>query len=124
MPPKRILLVDDSSTVLSLEKLMLRDSGYELHTARDGAEVPEQVNRCPPDLILLDVVMPKVNGIECCRRLKADAATQRIPVIMVTTKGNQAIVSDAFAAGCDDFVTKPIDKVELLDKIRTHIGSG
>ena len=119
---KRILMVDDSPTVLSFEKLMFRNLDYELMTAADGAQALEVARSAtPPDLILLDVVMPNVDGLECCRRLKGDEGTKRIPIIMVTTKGDQNMITEAYAAGCDDFITKPIARAELLQKVRGHL---
>jgi PleD family two-component response regulator len=70
---------------------------------------------------LLDVVMPKIDGLECCRTLKSDEATKRIPIIMVTTKGDPSMITEAYAAGCDDFITKPIARAELLQKVRGHL---
>jgi CheY-like chemotaxis protein len=118
---KRILMVDDSTTVLSFEKLMFRNLDYELVTASNGAEALEVAQKTPPDLILLDVVMPQMDGLECCRRLKGDESTRAIPIIMVTTKGDQSMITEAYAAGCDDFITKPIARVELLEKVRGHL---
>jgi DNA-binding response OmpR family regulator len=121
MTDSTILMVDDSATVLTFERMMLREEGYQLKTASNGRLALDAIKQGPPDLILLDIVMPEMDGVECCKRLKADAATKHIPVIMVTTKGNQTMVTAAYAAGCDDFITKPIDKVELLHKIRGHL---
>ncbi len=119
---KRILMVDDSTTVLSFEKLMFRNLDYELVTASNGAEALEVAHKAPaPDLILLDVVMPPMDGLECCRRLKRNESTRAIPIIMVTTKGDQSMITEAYAAGCDDFITKPIARVELLEKVRGHL---
>lgn len=122
MDTRRILLVDDSSTVLTFERLMLRDEGFELHTARDGSEALAAVQREHFDLVLLDIVMPNINGLECCRQLKHDEQTRAVPVIIVTTKGDQGMVADAYKAGCDDFITKPIDRLELLEKVRKFVG--
>lgn len=118
---KRILMVDDSATVLSFEKLMFRNEGYELVTASNGVEALKVVRETPPDLILLDVVMPQMDGLQCCRALKKDEVTKAIPVIMVTTKGDQAMITEAYAAGCDDFITKPIARSELLQKVKGHL---
>ncbi len=115
-------MVDDSPTVLSFERLMFRYTDYQLLTATDGAEAITAARRSPPpDLILLDVVMPNVDGLQCCRTLKGDEATKRIPIIMVTTKGDQSMITEAYAAGCDDFITKPIGRTELLQKVRGHL---
>lgn len=119
---KRILMVDDSTTVLSFEKLMFRNMDYELVTASNGAEALDVAQKTPyPDLILLDVVMPQMDGLECCRRLKGNETTRGIPIIMVTTKGDQSMITEAYAAGCDDFITKPIARIELLEKVRGHL---
>ena len=123
MDPVKILLVDDSLTVLALERLLLRDEHVELSTASNGRQALEVARRTQPDLILLDVVMPEMDGIECCRQLRASPATRAIKIIMVTTKGNPAMVEAAYKAGCNDFVTKPIDKLDLLTKIQRTLGA-
>jgi CheY-like chemotaxis protein len=119
---KTILLVDDSETVLLFERTMLRGIGVELTTASNGAKALEAVQANRPDLILLDIMMPELDGVETCRRLKADALTAGIPIVIVTTKGEAAMMERAFQAGCDDFITKPLDKLELLAKVRTYLG--
>lgn len=119
---KRILMVDDSTTVLSFEKLMFRGMDYELVTAANGNEALKVAHGdSRPDIILMDVVMPGMDGLTCCRHLKNDVSTKAIPVIMVTTKGDEAMVAEAYAAGCDDFITKPIARVELLEKVQSHL---
>lgn len=117
----KILMVDDSSTVLTFEAMVLRPEGYELSTAGNGRLALEAIAAAKPDLILMDVMMPEMDGVQCCKQIKSDAASKHIPVIMVTTKGNQPMVTAAYAAGCDDFVTKPIDKTELLHKIKGQL---
>ena len=89
----KILIVDDSQTVITFQKMMLREEGYELVTATNGKDALETVKRSPPDLVLMDVMMPQMNGVDCCKHLKTDAATKTIPVIMVTTKGDQTMVT-------------------------------
>lgn len=124
MAVKRVLLVDDSATVISLEKMVLRDENCEIFTAANGVLAIEAAIRERPDIILLDIVMPVMDGIECVKRLKSSHITGHIPVIMVTTKGNATMVSQAYEGGCDDFITKPIDKVELLQKLRRYWDAG
>lgn len=119
---KKILLVDDTETVLMFEKMMLTGSGYNLATARDGMDALDAVDRDRPDLILLDIMMPRLNGIDTCRRLKENPTTKAIPVVMVTTKGEANMVEQAFDAGCNDFITKPVEKIELLSKVKTFLG--
>jgi CheY-like chemotaxis protein len=116
---KRVLLVDDSETVIQFEKMILRGMGFDIATAKNGKLALQQIATQKPDLILLDLMMPDMDGIETLRHLKEMPEAQGIPVIVVTTKGDPELVKQAFEAGCDDYVTKPIDKTELLTKIKT-----
>lgn len=118
---KRILIVEDTKTIVMVEKLMLAGQDYEIDTAGNGVEGLEKVRSLKPDLVLLDIMMPEMDGIEMCRRLKSDPETRTIPVIMVTTKGEPDKVEQAFVAGCEDYVTKPIDKFELTSKVSKHL---
>ena len=77
----------------------------------------EKIAKAKPDLVLLDVMMPRMDGIECCSMIKNDPSTKDVKVVMVTTKSEYAKVKEAFAAGCDDYVTKPINKDELVTKV-------
>jgi len=120
---KKILLVDDIESVRMLIKLILKNVSYDIEEAKDGLEAYSKcTNGSLPDLILMDILMPKMDGIECCRRLKKSAATKSIPIIMVTTRGENENIQNAFAAGCNDYITKPISKIELITKIRQLIG--
>ncbi len=114
---KQILLVVDTMTVIMVEKMMLSGHGFEITTATNGVEGLQKAHENPPDLILLDIMMPEIDGIEICRQLKSDPETENIPVIIVTAKGEPKKVEEAFLAGCSDYITKPIDKIELLEKI-------
>ncbi|HEU4521562.1 MAG TPA: response regulator [Thermoanaerobaculia bacterium] len=122
MTAKKILLVDDSSTILTLERMILSKYGYELFTARDGQEAVRKAHSEQPDLILMDVVMPTMNGLEAVRSLHESEETRAIPVIMVTTRGEAANVESAFTFGCSDYVTKPINSMDLVAKIRSCLG--
>ncbi len=122
MERKKILLVDDSSTVLLMERMILSKSQYEVVEARDGQEGVEKALAEKPDLILMDVVMPRLNGFEAVRRLREEEATRSIPVIMVTTRGELESVESGYASGCSEYVTKPIDGLELLTKVRSCLG--
>ncbi len=119
--PRRILLVDDTETILIYTRLMLLDEDAEIVFARDGLEALTSAAQCLPDLILLDIQMPRLDGVETCRRLKGDPRTGGVPVVMLTTKGNAERVEAAFGAGCDDFLTKPFAKLDLLAKVRRYI---
>ena len=117
--PKKILLVDDSATALMWERMILKSEPYALLTATDGAEAVETATRELPDLILMDVVMPRMNGFEACQALRAAPATRKVPIIMVTTRSEVQNVEAGFRSGCTDYITKPIDRLELLAKVRS-----
>jgi DNA-binding response OmpR family regulator len=121
MPRKKILLVDDSSTVLLLHRMMLAHCDYELLTARDGQEALDKATTERPDLIFLDVVMPRLDGFQTCRLLRARAETKDVPIILVTTRGEPHCVREGFESGCTDYITKPFDGEELLAKVRGHL---
>jgi CheY-like chemotaxis protein len=118
---KKILLVDDSNTVLMMERMMLRDGGYDVVTAKNGAEAVKQAEREKPDLILLDVVMPEMNGFEACKRIRALPDTRSTPIIMVTTRSEQTNVEAGFASGCNAYITKPFNSLDLLAKLRSYL---
>jgi CheY-like chemotaxis protein len=119
---KKILLVDDSSTALLLAQMMLQGGSYVLITARDGLEAIDKALTERPDLILMDVIMPKLNGFEACRLLRRHEETRTTPIIMVTTRGEKHSLDEGFACGCSDYVVKPLDVNELLSKVRWHLG--
>jgi CheY-like chemotaxis protein len=119
---KKILVVDDSKTTLFMESVMLRKGPYDLVMAMNGQEALNKAMEERPDLILMDVVMPKMTGFEACRALRARPETKGIPVILVTTRGEQENIEAGFASGCNDYVTKPIHGPELLSKVRNLIG--
>ena len=114
-----ILIVDDEPAMREAMGALLEEEGYALAFAGNGAEALTQAARIIPDLILMDVVMPELNGIEACRRLRADPLLAQVPVIMVTVEGDRASRLAAIEAGADDFVAKPVDIVELLARVRT-----
>ncbi len=115
----RILVVDDVTANLKLLRTHLSGQGYEVVSAQSGREALEAVNRELPDLVLLDVVMPDMDGFEVCRRLKASTATDFVPVIMVTALDEVEYKVRGMEAGADDFVTKPFNKVELLVRVKS-----
>jgi DNA-binding response OmpR family regulator len=117
--PKKILLVDDSATALMWERMILKTEPYALFTASDGVQAVATARRELPDLILMDVVMPNMDGFEACQALRASAATRNVPIIMVTTRGEAKNVEEGFRSGCTDYITKPIDRLELLAKVRS-----
>src|SRR3974377_1329336 len=104
MSRKKILLVDDAETILMMERMILNKAGYELITAKDGQEAVTKASAERPDLILMDVVMPKMNGFEACKQLRSQDATKAIPIIMVTTRGEAESVESGFQSGCSDSI--------------------
>lgn len=114
-----ILLVDDNVQNLELIQAYLEALPCSLHLAHDGVEAMEQVARCRPDLVLLDVMMPRMSGFEVCRRIKSNPETRHTLVIMVTALNEVADYERAVESGTDDFLSKPVNKLELLTRIRS-----
>jgi DNA-binding response OmpR family regulator len=122
MAPRKILLVDDSETVLLMERMILKQEPYQLITAKNGMEGVEKALEIKPDLILMDVVMPKMNGFEAVRWLRQRDATRSVPIVMVTTQAEAESMEAGYESGCSDYITKPIDSTELLTKVRSILG--
>lgn len=123
MRNKKILLVDDSRTSLFMEQMILRQGPYDLLTAQDGEAGVREALAHRPDLILMDVVMPRMNGFEALRALRARPETRKTPVILVTTRGEPANVEEGWESGCSEYLTKPIDPEELLAKVKGCLGA-
>lgn len=124
LPPKTVLVADDEPANIDLIRMMLETAGLEVRlvTATDGGEALLRVRDALPDLILMDLKMPVVDGWEATRRLKGDPATSAIPVIALTAQAMPGDREQALAAGCDDYVTKPIDVRALLTLLRKRLG--
>jgi DNA-binding response OmpR family regulator len=122
MKKPKILLVDDADTILLMEKMILMKESYDIITAKDGREAVSKAEKEQPDLILMDVMMPHMNGFEACQEIRKNTATQGIPIIMVTTRGEPENVQKGYECGCNDYITKPINRAELLAKIQNFIG--
>ena len=117
MPMSRILLVDDSPSVTFMVKRMLVEGGYEVMTATDGEGALRLAIQEQPSLILLDVILPKLNGFEVCRQLKATPQTAHIPVVMITSKTKDKDRRWGIEQGADDYITKPFDSRDLLSVV-------
>lgn len=115
----RILIVDDNADTVELLKKRLRSEGYDTAEAFDGEECLTQVTACNPDLIVLDIMMPKINGYEVCQRLKADENTRYIPVLMLTAKSEVEDKIKGLDIGADDYIAKPFDYKELSARVRS-----
>lgn len=116
-----VLVVDDNIQNLELLQVYLEDVDCQTIPARDGPEALEIIAKDPPDLILLDVMMPKMSGFEVCKRIKNDPKTSDIPVIMVTALNEFGDIERAIDSGTDDFLSKPVNKLELLTRIKTML---
>ena len=115
--PARILIADDTPQAAELLEAFLAETDYEVRVASDGEQTLRQVAEWQPDLILLDVMMPRISGFEVCKRLRANPATHRIAILMITALDQHSDVERAVEAGTDDFLSKPITKAELLRRI-------
>jgi CheY-like chemotaxis protein len=123
LSPPRILIADDNPQGVELLEAYLAGGDYDLRTAADGEETLRQVRQWQPDLILLDIMMPKISGFEVCKQLRADPATRDIAVLMITALDQPSDIERAVEAGTDDFVSKPIDKSVLLLRVRCLLRS-
>ncbi len=117
----RILVVDDQEDNVSLLSDLLACHGYEVQTARSGEEALEAVDRAAPDLVLLDVVMPGLSGLDVLRRLRADARFAMLPIVLVTALDPDVERINGLESGADDFITKPINGAELLARVRSLV---
>lgn len=117
--PSKILIADDNQQNCELIDAYLADEGYEILIASDGQETLDRVAEQHPDLILLDIMMPKLSGYEVCQTLRQSAETHDILILMVTALNEPGDIEKAVRAGCDDFLTKPVNRLELLTRVRS-----
>ncbi len=119
----KILIVDDEpNIVLSLEFLM-KQAGYHVRTASDGAAALQALADEPADLILLDVMMPRKNGYEVCQSIREDPALKSMKIVMLTAKGREVEREKGLALGADDYVTKPFATLEIVEKVKSMLAS-
>jgi len=114
-----ILIVDDNEQNLELLQAYLEDIGCTVRTAADGLAAMKRIDEERPDLVVLDVMMPRMSGFQVCAKIKGDAETREIPVVMVTALNETSDVERAVESGADDFLTKPVLKIELLTRVRS-----
>lgn len=117
-----VLVVDDDEDIRDVVSLRLGVAGHEVVTADDGEDGLRQARECLPDLILLDIQMPRLNGIDVCRRLKADPDLAGIAVVLLTARGQEADVDRGFEAGAQDYIVKPFSLRELQTRVERFVG--
>lgn len=119
---KPILLVDNNPDTLKILTVILQGEGYAIDTAVDGEAALTRISEAPPQMILLDIMLPKLNGIDVCRKLKKDTATRHIPVIIMTAKSNDEAKMGVVSAGADSYLLKPFDPVDLVKQVKKFFG--
>jgi len=119
--PKKILIVDDSGTSLLMARMALAQEPYELATATDGVEALAMASASRPDLVLLDIVMPRMDGFEACRQLRARPEMEATPILIVTTRGEESYIEEGYQCGCTDYICKPINPLELVAKVKSYL---
>ena len=117
MPGHTVLVVDDDPVIQKLLQVNFQMEGYEVVLAGDGVEAIEKAREVHPDLIVLDVMMPRMNGLEAAEKLKADSATSAIPIIILSAKAQEVDVKAGKATGVEEYMTKPFDPLELLARV-------
>ena len=122
MAKGRILVVDDEIYIVHILDFSLGMEGYEVLTALDGEQAVEKARAEKPDLIVLDIMMPKLDGYETCKRLKADPETKDVPVILLSAKGRNVDQKVGFEVGADDYITKPFSPRKLVERINAILG--
>ena len=125
----RILIADDNQQNRELLEAYLADEGHEIRMAIDGRDTLDKMSEDLPDLVLLDIMMPRLSGYEVCQQIKQDKAMRDVPVLMVTALKEMGDIEKAVAAGADDFLTKPVHRLELTTGVRSlllvrHLSTG
>ncbi|MDX1977640.1 MAG: response regulator [Pseudanabaenaceae cyanobacterium bins.68] len=113
-----VLVVEDSPPQRAMISDLLRESGLEVFTANDGIEALEQIQKTRPDVVVMDVVMPRMNGYELCRKLKKDKATESLPIVMCSTKGEDFDRHWGFKQGANAYISKPFQPQELVGTVK------
>ena len=118
MANERILIVDDEEDVIELVRYHLDKNGYKVDTAASGEEALSEARKKSPDLIILDLMLPGIDGLEVCKKLKSDLKTEPIPIIMLTAKGEESDIVTGLELGAEDYLTKPFSPKVLIARIR------
>lgn len=118
---KKILIVEDEESLLKLESILLTSKGYEVLGVGDGQAALDVIAKIKPDLVLLDIMLPEIDGFEVCRRIKADEATRHIPVVMLTAKKSREDMARGEQVGADWYITKPFKSAMVIETIQRFI---
>lgn len=118
MAKNRILIVEDEESLLKLESILLSSKGYNVTGVMDGKSALEEVRINRPDLVILDIMLPEMDGFEVCRQIKENPETRHIPVVMLTAKKNSQDFARGRQVGCDEYITKPFKSSKVLDVIQ------
>ena len=121
---KRVLIVDDEPNILMSVEFLMRREGYQVATAADGQEAIDLLGEFRPDLMILDVMMPRKNGFEVCAEVRADARLSAMPILMLTAKGREAEMKKGLSLGADAYITKPFSTHELVLKVNELLSRG
>jgi len=119
--PSTVLIVDDEPAILDLARMILEDGGFSVVTAKDGMQALREAEEHRPDLVLLDLVMPGISGVETCKALKSRAATRRVPVVMFTVLGAESDRKRAENVHCDGYLVKPFTPEALLTEVQKYV---
>ena len=120
---KRVLIVDDEKNIVVSLEFLLEQAGYQYEIARDGREAMTLLTEFSPDLVLLDVMLPHINGFEVCRRIRENSAWADIKIIMLTAKGQEAEMAKGLALGANAYISKPFSTKMLIQQINTILGN-
>lgn len=115
--PASVLIVDDEPNILLSLQFLMKKAGYDVRTAKDGEQALEEIARAKPDLVLLDVMMPKLDGFSVCQRIRAEPDWQSVRVIMLTARGRDVEREKGLSLGADDYITKPFSTKDAIDRV-------
>ena len=121
MGKQKILIVEDEESLLKLESILLTSKGYQVQGVANGAAALEAISEDPPDLVLLDIMLPEIDGFEVCQRIKQNEETKHIPVIMLTAKKSREDMSRGEKVGADWYITKPFKSAMVIETIQRFL---
>ncbi|MCC5812940.1 MAG: response regulator [Ectothiorhodospiraceae bacterium] len=124
MAPQSVLVVDDEPNIVLSLQFLMKEAGFDVRVARDGDEALEAIQEAPPDVILLDVMLPRRDGYELCQTIRANPEWNGIRIIMLTAKGREIEQEKGLALGADDYITKPFSTREVVERVKQYMGGG